>query len=134
MFTVQCIDCTHIFGDEEDEFGKCPECEKQQPASGSWAKEEMSHIEFLESEGKYAEAVSDAMELLFMATDIHYGDWPFAHKLAEIIRRLCKLGNLTEELAKHEHHWNTIEHIQMGGDPSKVAQYESTRENRKFLQ
>ena len=103
MFTVQCIDCTHIFGDDEDEFGICPECGTQQPASGSWAKEEMSHIEFLESEGKYAEAVSDAMELLFMATDIHYGDWPFAHKLAEIIRRLCKLGDLTEELAKHEH-------------------------------
>ena len=89
----------------------------------------MSQIEFLESEGKYAEAVSDAMELLFMATDIHYGDWPLAHKLAEIIRRLCKLGDLHEELAKHEHHWNTIEHIQMGGDPSKVAQYESDRDN-----
>ncbi len=127
MIHVECIGCNHIFGDNEDEFGICPECETQQPESGSWAKEEMSNIESLESEGKYAEAVSDAMELLFMATDIHYGDWPFAHKLAEIIRRLCKLGNLTEELAKHEYHWKTIEHIQMGGDPSKVTQYESTR-------
>ena len=127
MIHVECGQCNHIFGDEEDEFGICPECGKQQLASGSWAKEEMSHIAFLESKGKYTEAVSDAMELLFMATDIHYGDWPLAHKLAGIIRRLCKLGNLTEELAKHEHHWKTIEHIQMGGDPSKVAQYESTR-------
>jgi hypothetical protein len=124
---VECWQCNHIFGDEEDEFGICPECGKQQLASGSWAKEEMSHIAFLESKGKYTEAVSDAMELLFMSTDIHYGDWPFAHKLAEIIRRLCKLGDLTEELAKHELHWKTIEHIEMGGDPSKVAQYESTR-------
>jgi len=124
---VECGQCNHIFGDDEDEFGICPECGKQQLASGSWAKEEMSHIAFLESKGKYTEAVSDAMELLFMSTDIHYGDWPFAHKLAEIIRRLCKLGDLTEELAKHELHWKTIEHIEMGGDPSKVAQYESTR-------
>ena len=127
MIHVECWQCNHIFGDEEDEFGICPECGKQQLASGSWAKEEMSHIAFLESKGKYTEAVSDAMELLFMSTDIHYGDWPFAHKLAEIIRRLCKLGDLTEELAKHELHWKTIEHIEMGGDPSKVAQYESTR-------
>ena len=127
MIHVECGQCNHIFGDEEDEFGICPECGKQQLASGSWAKEEMSHIAFLESKGKYTEAVSDAMELLFMSTDIHYGDWPFAHKLAEIIRRLCKLGDLTEELAKHELHWKTIEHIEMGGDPSKVAQYESTR-------
>ena len=129
MIHVECWQCNHIFGDEEDEFGICPECGKQQLASGSWAKEEMSHIAFLESKGKYTEAVSDAMELLFMSTDIHYGDWPFAHKLAEIIRRLCKLGDLTEELAKHELHWKTIEHIEMGGDPSKVAQYESTRDN-----
>jgi len=127
VFHVECVQCNHIFGDFDNEFGICPECDTQQPESGSWAKEEMYHIESLESEGKYAEAVSDAMEILFMATDIHYGDWPLAHKLAEIIRRLCKLGNLTEELAKHEHHWKTIEHIQMGGDPSKVAQYESTR-------
>ena len=127
MIHVECWQCNHIFGDDEDEFGICPECGKQQLASGSWAKEEMSHIAFLESKGKYTEAVSDAMELLFMSTDIHYGDWPFAHKLAEIIRRLCKLGDLTEELAKHELHWKTIEHIEMGGDPSKVAQYESTR-------
>ena len=127
MIHVECGQCNHIFGDDEDEFGICPECGKQQLASGSWAKEEMSHIAFLESKGKYTEAVSDAMELLFMSTDIHYGDWPFAHKLAEIIRRLCKLGDLTEELAKHELHWKTIEHIEMGGDPSKVAQYESTR-------
>ena len=129
MIHVECGQCNHIFGDDEDEFGICPECGKQQLASGSWAKEEMSHIAFLESKGKYTEAVSDAMELLFMSTDIHYGDWPFAHKLAEIIRRLCKLGDLTEELAKHELHWKTIEHIEMGGDPSKVAQYESTRDN-----
>ena len=75
----------------------------------------MTWIQTLESERRYAEAVADAMELLYMATDIHYGDWPFAHKLAEDIRRLCQAGNLSEELEKHEDHWSAIERIQMGG-------------------
>ena len=119
MIHIECINCNHIFGDFEDEFGVCPECGKQQPASGSWATEEMAQIESLESERRYAEAVADAMELLCMATDIHYGDWPFAHKLAEDIRRLCQAGNLSEELEKHEDHWRQIERIQMGGQSNQ---------------
>ncbi len=115
MIHVECIECNYIFGDFEDEFGVCPECSKQQPASGSWATEGVAHIESLEKEGRLSEAVSEAMELLYMATDIHYGDWPFAHKLAEDIRRLCQAGDLSEELEKHENHWRAIERIQMGG-------------------
>ena len=115
MIHVECIECNYIFGDFEDEFGECPECGKQQPASGSWATEEMAQIESLELRGRLDEAVTVAMELLYMATDIHYGDWPFAHKLAEDIRRLCQVGNLSEELEKHEDHWRKIEQIQMGG-------------------
>ena len=52
MYTVQCIECNYIFDDFEDEFGLCPECGKQQPASGSWATEELAHIERLISAGK----------------------------------------------------------------------------------
>ena len=115
MIHVECIECNYIFGDFEDEFGVCPECSKQQPASGSWATEGVAHIESLEKEGRLSEAVSEATELLYMATDIHYGDWPFAHKLAEDIRRLCQAGDLSEELEKHENHWRAIERIQMGG-------------------
>ena len=120
MFHVECIECNYIFGDFEDEFGVCPECGKKQPASGSWATEEMAWIQTLESERRYAEAVADAMELLYMATDIHYGDWPFARKLAEDIRRLCRAGGLSEALEEHEDHWRAIERIQMGGPTSRA--------------
>ena len=131
MIHVECIECNYIFGDFEDEFGVCPECGKQQPASGSWATEEMAWIQTLESERRYAEAVADAMELLHMATDIHYGDWPFAHRLAEIIRRLCQAGGLSEESEKHEEHWRSIERVEMGGDQERAEAYERWRSNKR---
>ena len=131
MYTVQCIDCNYIFGDSEDEFGLCPECGKQQPASGSWATEEMVQIESLESEGRLAEAVADAMELLYMAVDVEYGDWPFAHKLAENIRRLCDEGGLAKESEEHELLWKTIEANLMGGTQERVEAYERWRSSRK---
>ena len=131
MYTVQCIDCNYIFGDSEDEVGLCPECGKQQPASGSWATEEMIQIESLESEGRLAEAVADAMELLYMAVDVEYGDWPFAHKLAENIRRLCDEGDLAKESEEHELLWKTIEANLMGGTQERVEAYERWRSSRK---
>ena len=131
MYTVQCIDCDYIFGDFEDEYGLCPECGKQQPASGSWATEEMAHIETLESEGRLTEAVADAMELLHMATDVEYGDWDFAHKLAGIIRRLCDAGSLAKESEEHESLWKMIESNQMGGNQERVEAYERWRKSRK---
>ena len=131
MYTVHCIECSHIFGDSEDEFGLCPECGKQQPASGSWATEEMALIESLESEGRLAEAVADAMELLYMSVDVENGDWPFAHKLAEIIRRLCDEGELTKESEEHELLWKMIEANQMGGTQERVEVYERWRSSRK---
>ena len=118
MYTVHCI-----------EF--CPECGKQQPASGSWATEEMIQIESLESEGRLAEAVADAMELLYMAVDVEYGDWPFAHKLAENIRRLCDEGDLAKESEEHELLWKTIEANLMGGTQERVEAYERWRSSRK---
>ena len=130
MYTVQCIDCNYIFGDFEDEFGVCPECSKQQPASGSWATEEMAQIESFELKGRLAEAVTVAMELLYMAVDVEYGDWPFAHKMAEIIRRLCDTGDLAKELEEHEMLWKLIEANQMGGDQGRVMAYEGWRKSR----
>ena len=114
MYTVQCIDCNYIFDEFEDEFGLCPECGKQQPASGSWAMEETARIEALEKEGGLAEAVAVAMEILYMAVDVEYGDWPFAHKLAETVRRLCDEGGLAKESEEHESLWKMIEANQMG--------------------
>ena len=131
MIHVECIECNYIFGDFEDEFGECPECGKQQPASGSWATEEMAWIRTLESERRYAEAVADAMELLYMATDIHYGDWPFAHKLAETIRRLCDAGGLVKESGEHESLWRLIEANQMGGTQERVEAYEKWRSSHE---
>ncbi len=131
MYTVQCIDCSYIFGDFEDEFGLCPECGKQQPASGSWATEEMVRIEAFEKESRFAVAVAEAMELLYLATDIEYGDWPFAHRLAETIRRLCDAGDLAEESEEHERHWKLIEANQMGGTQERVEAYERWRASRK---
>mgnify|MGYP001463273301 CR=1 FL=1 len=131
MYTVHCIECSHIFGDSEDEFGLCPECGKQQPASGSWATEEMALIESLESEGRLAAAVADAMELLYMSVDVENGDWPFAHKLAEIIRRLCDEGGLAKESEEHELLWKMIEANQMGGTQERVEVYERWRSSRK---
>ena len=133
MYTVQCIDCNYLFGDFEDEFGLCPECGKQQPASGSWATEETTRIENLESEGKPAEAVTVATELLYMAVDVEYGDWPFAHKLAEIIRRLCDEGGLAKESEEHELLWKMIEANQMGGSQERTEAYERWRASRKGL-
>ena len=133
MYTVQCIDCSYVFGDFEDEFDLCPECGKQQPASGSWATEETAQIENLESEGRLAEAVADAMELLYMATDVENGDWPFAHKLAETIRRLCDEGGLAEESEEHELLWKLIEANQMGGTQERVEAYERWRSSRPAL-
>jgi len=124
---VECVQCNHIFGDDEDEFGICPQCETQQPESGSWAKEELAHISHLESQGMHEEAVADAMEVLHMATDIHYGDWPLSHSLAETIRRNCEAGGLVEQLQRHELLWKRIEAMEMGGDPDKVGRYERTR-------
>ena len=131
MYTVQCIDCSYIFGDFEDEFGLCHECGKQQPASGSWATEETALIENLESEGRLAEAVADAMELLYMATDVENGDWSFAHKLAETIRRLCDEGGLAKKSEEHESLWKMIESNQMGGNQERVEAYERWRKSRK---
>ena len=131
MYTVQCIDCSYIFGDFEDEFGLCPECGKQQPASGSWATEEMVRIEAFGKESRFAEAVAEAMELLYMATDIEYGDWPFAHRLAETIRRLCDAGGLSKELREHEMHWKLIEANQMGGTQERTEVYERWRSSRE---
>ena len=133
MYTVQCIDCSYVFDDFEDEFGLCPECGKQQPESGSWATEETALIENLESEGRLAEAVADAMELLHMAVDVEYGDWPFAHRLAETIRRLCDAGDLAEESEEHERLWKLIEANQMGGTQERVEAYERWRASRKGL-
>ena len=131
MYTVQCIDCSYIFGDSEDEFGLCPECGKQQPASGSWATEEMASIESLEKEGALPQAVAEAMEILYMATDIEYGDWPFAHQLAEVIRRLCDAGSLAKESEEHELHWKMIEANQMGGSQERTEAYERWRKSRE---
>ena len=127
MYTVQCIDCNYVFGDFEDEFGLCPECGKQQPASGSWATEGMTRIENLEAESKPAEAVAVAMELLYMAVDVEYGDWPFAHRLAATIRRLCDEGGLAEESEEHEMVWKMIEGNQMGGTQERTEAYERWR-------
>ena len=131
MYTVQCIDSSYIFEDFEDEFGLCSECGKQQPASGSWATEETTRIENLESEGKPAEAVAVAMELLYMATDVEYGDWSFAHRLAETIRRLCDAGGLSKESREHELHWKLIEANQMGGSQERTEAYERWRKSRE---
>ena len=131
MYTVQCIECNYIFGDFEDEFGLCPECGKQQPASGSWATEEMAQIQSLESEGSLVEAVAVAMELLYMAVDVEYGDWPFAHKLAETIRRLCDAGGLSKESREHELHWKLIEANQMGGTQERTEAYERWRKSNQ---
>ncbi len=131
MYTVQCVECNYVFGDFEDEFGLCPECGKQQPASGSWAREEMASIEALEKEGGHAEAVGVAMELLHMATDIEYGDWPLAHKLAETIRRLCDAGGLAQESKEHESFWEMIEANQMGGSQERTEAYERWRKSRE---
>ncbi len=128
---MQCTDCDYIFDEDEDEFGLCPECGKQQPASGAWAKEEMAHIENLESEGRFAGAVAIAMELLYMAVDVEYGDWPFAHKLAEDIRRLCDAGDLARESEEHEQLWKLIEANLMGGDQERVVAYERWRKSRE---
>ena len=130
MYTVQCVECNYVFGDFEDEFGLCPECGKQQPTSGSWAMEEMTSIEAFEKEGGHAEAVGVAMELLYMATDIEYGDWPFAHKLAETIRRICDAGELTKESEEHESLWKMIEANQMGGNQERTEAYEKWRKSR----
>ncbi len=131
MYSVQCIDCSYVFDDIEDEFGLCPECGKQQPESGSWATEEMAHIETLEKESRFAEAVAEAMELLYMATDVEYGDWPFAHRLAETIRRLCDAGGLSKESREHEMHWKLIEANQMGGTQERTEVYERWRSSRE---
>ena len=131
MYTVQCIDCNYIFDDFEDEFGLCPECGKQQPASGSWATEETAHIEALEKGGEFAEAVAVAMEILYMAVDIEYGDWPFAHKLAETVRRLCDEGSLVKESEEHESLWKMIEANQMGGSQERTEAYERWRKSRE---
>ncbi len=131
MYTVQCIDCNYVFGDFEDEFGPCPSCGKKQPASGSWAEEEMIQIESLELEGKSPEAVAVAMELLYMSVDVEYGDWPFAHKLAKLIRRLCDEGNLTKEAEEHELLWKMIETNQIGGDQERTEAYERWRKSRE---
>ena len=131
VYTVQCIDCSYVFDDFEDEFGLCPECGKQQPESGSWATEEMARIETLENESSFAEAVADSMDLLYMATDVEYGDWPFAHRLAEIIRRLCDEGGLAKESEEHELHWNLIEANQMGGSQERTEAYERWRKSRE---
>ncbi len=129
MYTVQCIDCDYIFDDFEDEFGLCPECGKQQPASGSWATEEMTRIEKLEEEGQLTEAVAGAMELLYMAVDVEYGDWPFAHRLAETVRRLCDEGDLVKESEEHESLWKMIEVNQMGGSQERTEAYERWRKS-----
>ena len=131
VYTVQCIDCSYVFDDFEDEFGLCPECGKQQPESGSWATEEMARIETLEKESSFAEAVAEAMDLLYMATDVEYGDWPFAHRLAETIRRLCDEGGLVEESEEHELHWKLIEANQMGGTQERTEAYERWRKSRQ---
>lgn len=131
MYTVQCIDCNYIFDDFEDEFGLCPECGKQQPASGSWATEEKARIEALEKAGELAEAVAVAMEILYMAVDVEYGDWPFAHKLAETVRRLCDEGGLVNELEEHESLWKMIEANQMGGSQERTGAYERWRKSRR---
>ena len=131
MYTVQCIDCNYIFDDFEDEFGLCPECGKQQPASGSWATEETARIEALEKGGKFAEAVAVAMEILYMAVDVEYGDWPFAHKLAETVRRLCDEGDLAKESEEHESLWMMIEANQMGGSQERTEAYERWRKSRE---
>ena len=133
MYTVQCIDCSYVFGDFEDEFGLCPECGEQQPASGSWATEEMARIETLEKEAKLTEAVAEAMELLYMAVDVEYGDWPFANRLAETIRRLCDAGGLAKESEEHELLWKMIEANQMGGSQERTEAYERWRTSSKGL-
>ena len=131
MYTVQCIDCNYIFDDFEDEFGLCPECGKQQPASGSWATEETARIEALEKGREFAEAVAVAMEILYMAVDIEYGDWPFAHKLADTVRRLCDEGGLVNESEEHESLWKMIEANQMGGSQERTEAYERWRKSRE---
>ena len=127
MYTVQCVDCDYVFGDFEDEFGLCPECGEQQPSSGSWATEEMASIDSLEKDGAHARAVAEAMELLHMAVDLEYGDWPFAHRLAEMIRRLCDAGDLTKQSEEHELLWKMIETNQMGGNQERAEAYEKWR-------
>ena len=129
MYTVQCIDCDYVFDDSEDEFGLCPECGKQQPASGAWASEEMNQIQSFESEGNHAQAVAMAMELLYMSVDVEFGDWPFAHKLAENIRRLCDEGGLAKQAEEHELLWKMIEANQMGGDQERTEAYERWRKS-----
>ena len=79
------------------------------------------------------EAVAVAMEMLYMAVDVEYGDWPFAHKLAETIRRLCDEGGLVEESEEHELHWKLIEANQMGGTQERVEAYERWRSSRPAL-
>mgnify|MGYP006140148131 CR=1 FL=1 len=131
MIHVECIECNYIFGDFEDEFGECPECGKQQPASGSWATEEMAQIESLKLGGRFDEAVTVAMELLHVAVDVEYGDWPLAHKLAEDIRRLCDEGGLSKESEEHESLWKMIEAYQMGGSQERTEAYERWRKSNQ---
>jgi hypothetical protein len=132
MYTVQCVDCNYIFDDFEDEFGLCPECGKQQPASGSWATEELAHIERLRSSGKVIDAVKTALELLEISIDVEYGDWPFAYKISEIIRELCEENKLLEQLEQLNELWKVVESNQDGGSEEsyqRIASYLSKRES-----
>lgn len=130
VYTVQCIECNYIFGDFEDEFGKCPECGVQQPASGSWASKELEQIEILTASGKVSEAVDLAMELLHKSVDIEYGDWPFAHNLTNMIRELCQKENLTSQISQLDALWKLIEANQMGGDRERTVAYEKWRNSQ----
>jgi len=66
-----------------------------------------------------------------MSVDVEYGDWPFAHKLAKLIRRLCDEGDLTKESEEHELLWKMIEANQMGGDQERTEAYERWRKSRE---
>ena len=85
----------------------------------------------LSRRGKFAEAVAVAMEILYMAVDVEYGDWPFAHKLAETIRKLCDEGGLAKESEEHESLWMMIEANQMGGSQERIEAYERWRKSRE---
>ena len=91
-----------------------PDCGAKQPVSGSWAVEEMSQIENLEKEKRYKEAATMALELLHIASDIQYGDWPLAHKLRELIERICSEHGLTNEREMLEEHWRALEAYETG--------------------
>ena len=92
-----CIECNAFFEEEEGVQHVCEECGKLQPESGSWAVEQMSEVDRLESEGAHSEAADALLELFYTASDHEYSDWPFSWKVGERLEGLCRTHGLADQ-------------------------------------